>query len=74
MSGVNDPYTFHIDGEVADRITGKWLMRHLDFAKATLADEKAHEDDKVQAEKDIRSFRRVLWYLTGDLSYADATD
>lgn len=74
MSGVNDPYTFHIDGEVADRITGKWLLRHLDFAKETLADEKAHEDDKVQAEKDIRAFRRVLWYMTGDYSYDDATD
>lgn len=70
MTDKNDPYTFTIDSEVADEVVGKWLLRHLAFAEETIARGTTHQEVWIEADKDVRTFRRVLYYLTGARKYA----
>jgi len=66
----DDPYTFRIDSEIADQIVLKWMLRHLKYAEDVMVHDTAHPEDKAQAEADIKVYRRVLHYITGDWSYA----
>ena len=67
----DDPYTFRIDSEIADQIVIKWALRHLKYAEDMMVHDATHSGDREQAEAVIKVFRRVLYYLTGDWSYAE---
>lgn len=71
MTDTNEPYTFTIDSDVADEVVRKWLLRQLGFAEDTIAQGTTHTEDWIEADKDVRAFRRVLYYITGDWKYAD---
>lgn len=71
MTNPTDPYTFRIDSELADEIVHQWLLRHLSFAEETIAQGTTHQEDWIEADKNVRTFRRVLYYLTGARKYAD---
>ena len=60
-----EPYYFHIGGDVADQIVGKWLLRNIEYAKESLA-KLIHAYDRLDAEEDIKAFRRIYLYLTGE--------
>lgn len=71
MTDKTEPYTFTIDSEVADEVVHKWLLRHLAFAEDTIAQGTTHTEDWIEADKDVRTFKRALYYLTGDRKYAE---
>ena len=69
MTNPTDPDTFTIDSKVADEVVHKWLLRHLGYAEETIEQGTTHTEDWIEADKDVRTFRRVLYYLTGNREY-----
>ena len=79
MTQPTDPFT--LPYEAAESITVACLKRKLAWMNDELAwmeEERAKsplfEQDKAELIKDIEAIRRVLWWLTGDVSYDDSTD
>lgn len=67
----DEPYTFNIDSDIADEVVAAWLLRHIGFAEDRINQGTTDSEDWIEADKDLKAFRHVLYYMTGDFSYAD---
>jgi hypothetical protein len=72
MTNTTDPFT--LPYEAAESITLAYLKRQLVWMGEELDKEPLFEEDRTDLIKDIVAIRRVVWWLTGDFSYDDATD
>ena len=70
MSEITDPFTLPYDA--AESITLAYLKRQLVWMEEALDKPPLFEQDKAELIKDIEAIRRVLWWLTGDVSYDDS--
>lgn len=61
-----EPYTFNIDSELADAIVHQWVLRHLGYAEKEITAGDLLHEDWIEAEKDVKMFKRFLWYMTGE--------
>jgi hypothetical protein len=72
MTNTTDPFT--LPYEAAESITLAYLKRQLVWMGEELDKEPLFDEDRTDLIKDIVAIRRVVWWLTGDFSYDDATD
>ena len=61
-----EPYYFNIDGDMADQIVGKWLLRNIEYAKSTIKQGSSDNEDWIEADKYLSALRRTYLYLTGE--------
>jgi len=54
-----EPYYFHIGGDVADQIVGKWLLRNIEYAKSTIEQGSSDSEDWIEADKDLSALWRI---------------
>ena len=68
MTSTEEPYKFSIDSAVANEIALRWLPRHLDYAEEEIARGTTGQEDWIDADKDVRAIKRLIWYLAGEES------
>jgi len=59
---MTDPILLQVDNELADQIVAAWLKQHIIFAELTI-ERSIHEQDRKDAEKDMKAFSKVLEYM-----------
>lgn len=58
--------TFQLSPQEVDRIVVQCLIRHLEWAKDTIA-RPCHPDDVIEATKDIEAMKRVIDFFGGNM-------